>query len=101
MLGLFRKNLSKEQQIPIFALDNERKGQKGQACSFRSLHRRKEVNSMELSSSQKETIQHQYDALIKKVLKCEAKNYLIELVKRAGREVCFSDLCRPSHRGVN
>lgn len=47
---------------------------------------------MELSSSQKETIQHQYDALIKKVLKGEAKNYLIELVKRAGREVCFSDL---------
>ena len=53
---------------------------------------------MELSSSQKETIQHQYDALIKKVLKGEAKNYLIELVKRAGREVYFSDL---SERELN
>lgn len=47
---------------------------------------------MELSSSQKETIQHQYDALIKKCLKGEAKNYLIELAKRASREICFSDL---------
>ncbi len=47
---------------------------------------------MELSSSQKETIQHQYDTLAKKVLKGEAKNYLIEIAKRASREICFSDL---------
>lgn len=47
---------------------------------------------MELSSSQKETIQYQYDALVKKALKDEAKNYLIELAKRASREICFSDL---------
>ena len=47
---------------------------------------------MELSSSQKETVQHQYDALIKKCLKGEAKNCLTELAKRAARETCFSDL---------
>lgn len=48
---------------------------------------------MEQSSSYKKTIQHQYDALVKKTLKGEAKNYLIELAKRATREVCFSELC--------
>ena len=48
---------------------------------------------MEQSSSYKKTIQHQYDALAKKTLKGEAKNYLIELAKRATREVCFSELC--------
>ncbi len=47
---------------------------------------------MELSSSQKETIQHQYDTLIKKCLKGEARNYLAEIVRRANREICFSDL---------
>ena len=47
---------------------------------------------MEQSSSYKKTIQHQYDALAKKTLKGEAKNYLIELAKRATREVCFSEL---------
>ena len=31
--------------------------------------------------------------LAKKTLKGEAKNYLIELAKRATREVCFSELC--------
>ena len=91
--ALFLKKIfSKAQQTPTLALDSERKGQKEQTCSFRSLHRRKEVNSMELSSSQKETIQHQYDALIKKCLKGETKNHLIELARRAAREMCFSDL---------
>ena len=47
---------------------------------------------MELSSSDKKTIQHQYDALAKKTLKGAAKNYQIELAKRAAREVTFSDL---------
>ena len=47
---------------------------------------------MELSSSEKKTIQHQYDALAKKTLKGAAKNYQIELAKRAAREVSFSDL---------
>ena len=47
---------------------------------------------MELSSSDKERIQHQYDALAKKTLKGAAKNYQIELAKRAAREITFSDL---------
>jgi RNA polymerase sigma factor (sigma-70 family) len=47
---------------------------------------------MELSSSDKERIQHKYDALAKKTLKGAAKNYHIELAKRAAREVSFSDL---------
>mgnify|MGYP001101650820 CR=1 FL=1 len=41
---------------------------------------------MELSSSDKERIQHQYDALAKKTLVGEAKSH------RAAREVTFSDL---------
>ena len=47
---------------------------------------------MELSSSDKERIQHKYDALAKKTLKGAAKNYHIELAKRAAREVSFTDL---------
>ena len=47
---------------------------------------------MELSSSQKETVQHQYDTLIKKCLKGEARNHLAKLAKQSSREVCFSEL---------
>ena len=47
---------------------------------------------MEQSSSDKKTIQHQYDALAKKTLKGAAKNYHIELAKRAAREVPFSEM---------
>lgn len=47
---------------------------------------------MELSSSDMERTQHQYDALAKKTLKGAAKNYQIELARRATREVSFSDL---------
>ncbi len=47
---------------------------------------------MELSSSDKERIQHQYDALAKKTLVGEAKSYRRTLAKRAAREVTFSDL---------
>ena len=47
---------------------------------------------MELSSSDKERIQHQYDALAKKTLVGEAKSYRRILAKRAAREVTFSDL---------
>ena len=47
---------------------------------------------MELSSSDQKTIQHQYDALAKKTLKGEAKNYQIELTRRAAREVPFSEM---------
>ena len=47
---------------------------------------------MELSSSDKERIQHQYDALAKKTLVSEAKSHRRTLAKRAAREVTFSDL---------
>jgi len=47
---------------------------------------------MKLSSSEMTSIQHRYDAFAKKTLTGEAKNYRIELAKRAGREVTFSDL---------
>ena len=45
---------------------------------------------MELSSSDKERIQHQYDALAKKTLVGEAKSHRRTLAKRAAREVSFS-----------
>lgn len=44
---------------------------------------------MELSSSDKERIQHQYDALAKKTLVGEAKSHRRTLAKRAAREVYF------------
>ena len=47
---------------------------------------------MEPSSSKMETIQHQYDTLIKKNLKGEAKSYLRSLSRQAIQEVCFSDM---------
>ena len=47
---------------------------------------------MELSSSDKERIQHQYDALAKKTLVGEAKSHRRTLAKRAAREVPFSEL---------
>ena len=56
---------------------------------------------MELSSSDKERIQHQYDALAKKTLVGEAKSHRRTLAKRAAREYCSGprplDSCyRPS-----
>ena len=47
---------------------------------------------MKLSSSEMKTIQHQYDALAKKVLKGEARSYYRELSKRAALEVNFSEM---------
>ena len=44
------------------------------------------------TSSDKERIQHQYDALAKKTLVGEAKSHRRTLAKRAAREVPFSDL---------
>ncbi len=70
-----------------YRLKGVRKGQ-----PFRLIPYGKEVNSMELSSSEKETIQHQYDALIRKNLMGEARNYIAELTKQKGREVNFSEL---------
>ena len=49
---------------------------------------------MELSSSEMKTIQHQYDALAKKVLKGEARSYYRELSKRAALEVNFSEMTK-------
>ena len=54
---------------------------------------------MELSSSDKERIQHQYDALAKKTLVGEAKSHRRTLAKRAAREVTFSDLSESVHNG--
>ena len=47
---------------------------------------------MELSSSDKERIQHQYDALAKKTLVGEAKSHRRTLAKRAAREVSGFDV---------
>ena len=46
---------------------------------------------LELSSSDKERIQHQYDALVKKTLAGKAKSYRRAFAKRAAYEVAFSD----------
>ena len=43
-------------------------------------------------AKQMKTIQHQYDALAKKVLKGEARSYYRELSKRAALEVNFSEM---------
>lgn len=53
---------------------------------------RKEVNSMEQPSSDKATIEHQFDTLIKKVLAGEAKNLKAAMAKQKTREVYFSEL---------
>ena len=47
---------------------------------------------MELSSSDKERIQHQYDALARKLWSAKRKANRRTLAKRAAREVTFSDL---------
>ncbi|MCC2735989.1 sigma-70 family RNA polymerase sigma factor, partial [Fusicatenibacter saccharivorans] len=47
---------------------------------------------MELSSSDKERIQHQYDSLAKKTLVGESKSHRRTFEKRAARQVTFSDL---------
>ena len=47
---------------------------------------------MEPASSEMETIQHQYDTLIKKNLKGEARSYLRNLSKQSVQEICFSDM---------
>ena len=50
------------------------------------------MKKLEPSSSEMETIQHQYDTLIKKNLKGEARSYLRNLSKQAVQEICFSDM---------
>jgi RNA polymerase sigma factor (sigma-70 family) len=53
---------------------------------------RKEVNSMEIPSFDKNTVEHQFDTLVKKVLAGEAKNQKAEIAKRAAHEANFSEL---------
>ena len=65
------------------------RGREDKPLTPSSTPRGKEVNSMELSSSDKERIQHQYDALAKKTLVGEAKSHRRTLAKRAAREVPF------------
>lgn len=57
-----------------------------------ALRVRKEVNSMELSSSQKETIRHQFDSFCKKVLREEYRDYVRETQRRSNHEISFSEL---------
>lgn len=66
------------------------KGEIRQAFLF--ILSRKEVTEIKPSLSEQKRVQHQYDALAKKVLAGEAKNYDIELAKRGSREVLFSEL---------
>jgi len=54
--------------------------------------RRKEVNFMELTPAQKKTIEHQYDTLMRDVLRCEAKDCHREYARKLERESLFSEL---------
>lgn len=47
---------------------------------------------MEPSSSDRKTLQHQYDTYIKKNLKEEARSFYREISKRSVQEICFSDM---------
>ena len=47
---------------------------------------------MELTPSQKKTVQHQFDSYCKKILKCECKDYFRHISWRAEHEVSFSEL---------
>lgn len=57
-----------------------------------ALRLRKEVNSMEQSSSQRETIRHQFDSFCKKVLREEYRDYVREVRRRLQHEISFSEL---------
>lgn len=47
---------------------------------------------MELTTSQKKTIRHQFDSFSRKVLREEARDYIRDLSRLAKHEVSFSDL---------
>ena len=47
---------------------------------------------MELTSSQKKTVRHQFDSFCRKVLREEARDYIRELMRRAAHEVPLSGL---------
>lgn len=50
------------------------------------------MQTEEISSSYKERIEHQFDTLMKIVLKGEAKNYKKKIFERAAHEIVFSDM---------
>ena len=47
---------------------------------------------MELPSSQKKTVRHQFDSVCRKVLREEARDYIREINRRSERFVSFSEL---------
>ena len=51
------------------------------------------MQTEEITSSYKERIEHQFDTLVKIVLKGEAKNYKKKIFERAAHEIVFSDIC--------
>jgi RNA polymerase sigma factor (sigma-70 family) len=57
-----------------------------------ALRVRKEVNSMELSSSRRKTIRHQFDSFCKKVLREKYRDCMREAQRRLQYEISFSDL---------
>ncbi len=50
------------------------------------------MQTEEITSSYKERIEHQFDTLVKIVLKGEAKNYKKKIFERAAHEITFSDM---------
>ena len=50
------------------------------------------MQTKETTSSYKERIEHQFDTLMKIVLKDEAKNYKKKIFERAAHEITFSDI---------
>ena len=50
------------------------------------------MQTKETTSSYKERIEHQFDTLMKIVLKGEAKNYKKKFFERAAHEITFSDM---------
>lgn len=47
---------------------------------------------MELTTSQKKTVRHQFDSFCRKILREEARDYIREISRLAEREVSFSEL---------
>ena len=58
-----------------------------------ALRERKEVNSMEgLSSSQRKTVEHQFDSFCKKVLREERRDIIRSMQRRMAKEILFSEM---------
>lgn len=91
--NFFLKRFSKNATKDPCQLGLRVKGKKGRVVLPPFLTR-KEVNSMEQSSSKdmETTIRHQFDTFCRKVLIGEASNYRKELARRSQHEVAFSEL---------